>query len=437
VAQAEVAQCTGYCRPTILEPHFLLSWGHTPYQRPDDMVGSARMANVLSPARRSSLLLLLLLTRECRGAGPVCESTAAQPSATGHCLLQKVSSANKVSSLTPGHAIKEADNATTNVSSIALAEGEAASDVRLSCRSRHLAIASGGVALVSELSFAALGFGPAIMYEICWQVFYIFGVGSGQLEEAVWNSLIMSSAVAVVQALWLRKHLNIRVALVMTLPLVAGLPVGTLVLEWYGRQAWVKRLLGAFFLSMVGIQNAGVKWEKPRIEDLSLQTCACVFVAAFVGGFSRGLFGVSAPVSLLLLFFSLDRDLWRLINAIFRIVIFGIQGSMLATHLKPQQECALMYSTLVVGGMVGMVLGNSASPYLSASDMQRWLSCFLVAAGLLMIGDGYPQVELAATVFSFLALLGMLAVALLPKSAEDEQEVKARKAAMVAGYGRS
>jgi len=279
--------------------------------------------------------------------------------------------------------------------------------LRLSCGSWRLAVASGFVALLSEAAFAALGFGPAVMYEIFWQLFFIFGVGSGQLEEAVWNSLIMSSAVAVVQAFWLRKHLNVPVALLMTLPLVAGLPIGTLLLETYGSAPWIKRLLGAFFLAMVAIQFAGGTSCKQRIEDFALRTSLWTAFAALVGGLSRGLFGISAPVSVLLLFFSLDKDLWRVINAIYRIAIFAVQGSMLAGHLRPQRECVPMYAALIAGGIVGMVMGNMVAPRISGTDMRRWLTFFLAAAGLLMLGDGYRQLELGAALFSFVAILGM------------------------------
>uniref|UniRef100_A0A7S4V188 Uncharacterized protein n=1 Tax=Alexandrium monilatum TaxID=311494 RepID=A0A7S4V188_9DINO len=303
-------------------------------------------------------------------------------------------------------------------------KGEPLPEMRLSCGSKSLALASGVVALFSELSFAALGFGPAVMYEICWQFFYIIGVGSGHLEEAVWNSLIMSSGVAVVQAFLLRRHMNVRVALLMTVPLVMGLPVGTLLLEMYSSARWLKKLLGAFFIIMIAVQGAHGADTKPRIEDLSARTCSCAAFAALAGGLSRGLFGVSAPVSVLLLFFSIDKDLWRLVNAIYRIAIFLVQGTMLVGHLRPERTCAPMYAALVLGGALGMVLGNMAAPYISTADLQRWIVFFLAAAGFLMLSNGYRELELAAAIFSVLALLAMTVSACLLRKKEGEEVSK-------------
>jgi len=279
---------------------------------------------------------------------------------------------------------------------------------QLSCDSRPLVLVSGVTALVAEISFAALGFGPAVMYEICWELFHIFKVGSGQLEEAVWNSLIMSSAVAVVQAFLLRGHMNTRVVLLMTLPLVAGLPLGTFFLEHFGSMPWMKPLLGVFFFAMIVIQRVSGAADRLRIEDLSLRACAWAGLAALVGGLSRGMFGISAPVAVLLLFFSVDRDLWRLVSAVHRIAIFLVQGPMLAQHLRPQWSCVPMYCTLVACGSVGMVLGNKAAPYISADDLKQWITLFLAAAGFLMLSDGHERMQLGAAAFSTAALAALV-----------------------------
>merc|ERR1719491_72389 len=111
------------------------------------------------------------------------------------------------------------------------------------CYGVLLVTASFITALLAEFAGAALGFGPAILYEVSWEVCAIIGISSGDLRTAVSNLCLFEAPCAVVQLLLLRHHFRARLGVLLNVPMALGVPIGTLMLESFGTSLWLKRLL--------------------------------------------------------------------------------------------------------------------------------------------------------------------------------------------------
>lgn len=279
--------------------------------------------------------------------------------------------------------------------------------------------------MVSELAFASLGFGPALLYEISWQLFAVLGLSGGDLEEAVANIVVIEIPCGIAQMVTLRRNFRPRLTVIWNLPFVVALPVGTIILEHYGKNAWMKRALGVFFLSIVALQvyqrkrtasaRTGPGRPVPKLDEepRAPSTLGAMWVALAFSGLSRGLFGVAGPpvMVLMMCYGFAERDVWRCISTTNRLVTCVVQGAVLASNSDVNKRCWPMYAALMVGGLVGLGLGNLAAPLVDANAFQRWLILFLAAGAALLICTGFKTASAAVAL-----LLGLifLVAALLP-----------------------
>ncbi|CAE8717741.1 unnamed protein product [Polarella glacialis] len=276
----------------------------------------------------------------------------------------------------------------------------------LPCDGPVLAAVSFASAILAEFAGAALGFGPAILYEISWQLCAVAGISDGQIESAIWNIIVAEALCSFTQLILLRKHFRLRLFVLFNLPMVLMLPVGTQLLGRFGQQRWAKRALGVVLLTVAAVQAfsclraAGVQASNRR--DLQARgdwrVAAAIAVAMGCSGLLRGFLGVAGPpVMVLLLFFHCDRSAWRCVGAASRVMMILLQGVLLGVE-DYQPHCWRMYSLLAAGGLVGMGLGNLAAPHIDGAAFQQWLIILLVSGALLMLSDGNAQVSILSAV---------------------------------------
>jgi len=295
------------------------------------------------------------------------------------------------------------------------------------CSGLGIVAASFTAAALAEFAGAALGFGPAIIYEVSWELCAIIGLSAGDLEMAVANLNVIEAPCGIVQVVMLHKHFKFRLWALLNLPLASTVPIGTLMLEYCGRSLWMKRFLGILFLG-IALQQA-FSWKPPSElrEDLDARKrhiTRSVVVASLSSGLLRGIFGVAGPPMMVLLrFYSVDRNLWRCIGSTVRLTMVATQGSMLGLRADLRPECWSVYLALVVGGLTGLALGNSAALRVDAAAFDCWLLLFLGAGALLMLCSGYAALKNAAAIaVAFAALAVALGPMLFPKTGTKQQK---------------
>lgn len=271
-------------------------------------------------------------------------------------------------------------------------------------------------AMAAECAGAALGFGPAIVYEVSWELCALLGLADGELESAVSNLGFIEVPCALVQMAMLRRHFRPKLWALLNLPLAAGVPLGTMMLITFGHADWIKRLLGLLFLLVAAQQaqagKAGPPAARPDLEGQGRLASLAIVLTFLASGFFRGFLGVAGPpVMVLLRFFSVDRTVWRCISSSGRLTMVATQGSLLGSQLRP--ESWPLYLCLAVGGLTGFSLGNFLAPFVDATLYERWLQLFLAAGAVLMLCSGHRTLSLVASVAVVLSALAMICPSLV------------------------
>lgn len=274
-------------------------------------------------------------------------------------------------------------------------------------------------ALVAELSGAALGFGPAILYEISWQLCCIFGLTTGTLELAVFHIVLQEAPCSVLQLFVLRRFWRPRLVATLTLPLLATLPLGTALLEHFGHSLLAKQVLGGAFLLLAALYFWKEHWRqvnalehKPNMEDCHWSVLLGVSLTAALAGLLRGALGLAGPpFMVLLLFFSIDQAVWRCLANVMRFTMILAQGLMLGFDHQMDIADWPIYLALMSGGLLGLLVGNQLAEKIDGAAFHRWLLLFLIAGGLLMLSSGNAVLsECSAGLVVLSAILVLLSV---------------------------
>ncbi|CAK9051996.1 Probable UDP-glucose:glycoprotein glucosyltransferase A (Developmental gene 1109 protein) [Durusdinium trenchii] len=281
-----------------------------------------------------------------------------------------------------------------------------------------MVLISFSTALLAELSGATLGFGPAILYEISWQLSSVLNLSSGALEMAVFHIVLQEVPCSLLQMVLLRKSLRPRLLLVSVVPLLATLPLGTLLLVRFGHSLFAKQVLGGFFLALAGFnvwkehrQKQGMQRAKPNLEDRCGPVTFWLTFTAACSGILRGALGLAGPpFMVLLLFFSVETPVWRSLGNALRLAMLPAQGLMLGFHDWQAADWPI-YLALMMGGLTGLLAGNRLAERVDAKAFHRWLLLFLVAGGLLMLTSGSPRLSQWSAAFVVLSALLMLTAA--------------------------
>eukprot|EP00913_Durusdinium_trenchii_P006919 g6509.t1 len=199
--------------------------------------------------------------------------------------------------------------------------------------------------------------------EISWQLSSVLNLSSGALEMAVFHIVLQEVPCSLLQMVLLRKSLRPRLLLVSVVPLLATLPLGTLLLVRFGHSLFAKQVLGGFFLALAGFNV----WKE------------CLVV-------------------------------WRSLGNALRLAMLPAQGLMLGFHDWQAADWPI-YLALMMGGLTGLLAGNRLAERVDAKAFHRWLLLFLVAGGLLMLTSGSPRLSQWSAAFVVLSALLMLTAA--------------------------
>lgn len=276
-------------------------------------------------------------------------------------------------------------------------------------------------ALLAELAGAALGFGPAILYEISWQLCTVFGLTTGALESAVFHIVLQEAPCGLIQLVLLRRFWRPRLWALLNMPVLVTLPLGTVLLEHFGRTALAKPLLGIVFLGLAFLQlykervhqrqRDGVS-SKLDMEERTFLVSLGVVTAAAAAGLLRGALGLAGPpFMMLLLYFSVDRGVWRCLANTVRVTMMLSQGVLLGLDDgQLHAENWPIYVSLMFGGIVGLLVGNRLAEKVDAAAFQRWLLLFLLAGACLMLSSVNAVLSTGAAFLVFLAAVLVLVV---------------------------
>ncbi|CAJ1367418.1 unnamed protein product [Effrenium voratum] len=281
--------------------------------------------------------------------------------------------------------------------------------------SAALVVASFATALCAEFAGAALGFGPAILYEISWQICGLCGLSSGGLEMAVFHILVQELPCGLLQLLLLRSFWRPRLAVLLNLPMLLALPVGTVLLERFGESPLAKQVLGGLFLALAAVQVHAKSRQKskPDLEACSWGASASLALCSASSGLLRGAMGLAGPpFMVLLLFFSVEPSVWRCLSNTVRVTMVLTQGLLLGgmDHQLERQNWPI-YVALMSGGVLGLQVGNRMAAQVDQSAFQRWLLLFLVAGGVLMLSSSSEFLSACSAVALALVVLGAIASA--------------------------
>lgn len=274
------------------------------------------------------------------------------------------------------------------------------------------------MAFFSELAFACFGAGSSTLYETTWQICVAFGLTSGSLESAVANTVILAIPSAAIQLFTLWEYRRWQLNTLCCIPYAILLPLGTLGLETFGASVHLKQVLGLLFLVIGSLQmwqrrqaranldqgKADV-FDLPELETLGASAVMAAVVAYASSGVMRGLFGVEGPpLMVLLMYFVVDRDVWRFQSAFLRILTILLQGGQLARHGDFQAACWPLYAALLFGGLSGFLVGKyGIASSLNPSSWQTWISLFLLSGAVLMLCAG-------SQILTYIASIGVVSV---------------------------
>ena len=122
----------------------------------------------------------------------------------------------------------------------------------------------------------ATSFGPAITFNVGWQVCYMLGLSDGTLTSVARDMTVMESASAALQILLLRKLVDPRLALAISLPCVITTYLGQLLMIQLDGPL-LKLSLGVILLGMTAqrvVANCGAgapKADRPAPPGLDLR----------------------------------------------------------------------------------------------------------------------------------------------------------------------
>ena len=112
-----------------------------------------------------------------------------------------------------------------------------------------LALAMGLVSLCSETLYGATSFGPAITFNVGWQICFLLHLSDGTLTSVTINMMKMEVVVACLQIVLLRRLIDPWLALAISVPCCACMALGqTLMISLDG--VWLKRALGCVLMLM-------------------------------------------------------------------------------------------------------------------------------------------------------------------------------------------
>ena len=107
-----------------------------------------------------------------------------------------------------------------------------------------------GLIFIANICYAVSGFGSAILFQLGWHVAELAAVqGAGGVKEGVAYLSLVSFTVATMQTVWLCKHINWPLTLIMSSSSLPGMFIG-LHITTHTSGPWLKRTAGVSFFAL-------------------------------------------------------------------------------------------------------------------------------------------------------------------------------------------
>jgi uncharacterized membrane protein YfcA len=317
------------------------------------------------------------------------------------------------------------------------------------------------ISMLAEFFYGLTSFGPAITFNIGWQILFVLGLSDGSLTSVTVNLMVMELFSASIQLAHLWKYYDIRFSLANVVPTLVCTALGTLLLILLD-SVWLKRALAGLLITLAlqrvrarcradaaaliplhqspeqQTTTAGATldpkvaaaklpieertvWAKSGL-DLSDTADICGVVLCGVGiGLIGGIFGVGGPPGMIFVSYydnRLDLNVWRACSAIRRVgmnlarlVIFLHGGQLDVARQYP------LYLGMLGGAATGLLCGNilNARWNVNAKKLHWFIVSLMIYGGILLAVSGSkPQVERYTTgLIVSCALLSVVAAACL------------------------
>lgn len=294
--------------------------------------------------------------------------------------------------------------------------------------SPYLYVALGVTSLISEGLYGATSFGPAITFNIAWQVCHMVGLSDGTLSEAAVNLTFLETCSSALQILLLRKWISPSLALAISVPCCVFTALGQAEMLRLDRTpeggAWLKRALGGVLLLMFVQRLVVLLLRRRRAAAINLSTTAVPAMEApalppprpmrnwrtarvqastffwfALAGAMGGLTSVGGPPIMMWVSIhahELNHDSWRGSNAVLRLLLNLSRGAVLAAEhrlsLATSYPLALV---MLAGGWSGLLIGNALAPLFKDEFLLQCATLFMLLCGAaLMEAAGFgPQVQ--------------------------------------------
>ena len=256
-----------------------------------------------------------------------------------------------------------------------------------------LCLGMGLTSIFSEGLYAATTFGPAITFNIGWQICYMLGLSDGRLTEVALNMAYAEVCSGALQVVLLRRSVSLPLVAAIVIPGCGFLVFGQLLMlhvegGFTEGGAWLKRSLGGVLLLMFAqriLALALAARRRPAEPDLqgsgrleppppppapmarffTWRVQLSTFWWFGLSGVVGGLTSVQGPPIMMWVSIhaaELNFDAWRASNAVLRVginvtrlSIFALRGRV---HIDQTYPLAL---SMIGGGCVGLLVGNRAA----------------------------------------------------------------------------
>lgn len=296
------------------------------------------------------------------------------------------------------------------------------------------------ISMLAEFFYGLTSFGPAITFNIGWQILFVLGLSDGSLTSVTVNLMVMELFSASIQLAHLWKYYDVRFSLANVVPTLVCTAIGTMLLIIFD-SVWLKRALAGLLISLA-LQRVRARCRadaaalmplhqsaedqkaanttavdpkvaaaKLPIEErsawaksgLDLSDAADLFGVVLCGvgiGLIGGIFGVGGPPGMIFVSYydeRLDLNVWRACSAIRRVgmnlarlVIFLHGGQLDIEHQYP------LYLGMLGGAAMGLLFGNilNARWKVDAKKLHWFIVSLMIYGGILLAVSGSsPKVE--------------------------------------------
>ena len=231
----------------------------------------------------------------------------------------------------------------------------------------------------------------------------------GSIIEAVAYIGLSASTCIPAQAYILRKHLDVHIAGTMTMGLLPGTAIGTVVLI-YVTSPWIKRSLGLLFLVVwVVIQRkASTDNSQPTTvaadddgeeEAFRLESKASyllLWVTSVFAGILGGLFGTAGPPFMVYLqYHNMNKDTWRSCAATAGSIYSPIRTVMVFYFGGVWDNSKIpVYVCVMLGSIAGLVFGNECvADKIDKVMFRKLINVLLFLGSVLLISSGFALVS--------------------------------------------